>query len=108
MHAGYGAVHGSLRPASPHGSLRNLVDLHIPSHYSVSEDPPRQELHSRGLQEGAALPSPKVPTFSVFSALYDSVLGEVRATAAQLVIWPQAAACEVLLHLRTAEFHRMP
>ena len=57
------------------------MDLHIPSHFDVPEEPPQPELHSRALQEGAALPSPQVPTFSVFSALYDSVLGEVRASA---------------------------
>ena len=87
-HAGYEAVHGSLRPAGQHGSLRNVVDLHVPSHYSIPEDPPQPELHSRALQEGLALPSPKVPTFSVFSALHDSVLGEVRAAATQHGISP--------------------
>ncbi len=79
------------------------MDLHVPSHYSIPEDPPQPELHSRALQEGLALPSPKVPTFSVFSALHDSVLGEVRAAATQHGISPKAAVCELLLRIRGME-----
>ena len=56
------------------------MHLHVPSRHNGPEHSPQPELHSRALQEGGALPSPKVPTFSVFSALHDSVLGEVRAT----------------------------
>ena len=57
------------------------MHLHVPSRHNFLEESPQSEVHSRALQEGGALHSPKVPTFSVFSALHDSVLGEVRATA---------------------------
>ena len=80
VYAGYAAVHGSL--TGQHGSYRDVADLHIPVHHDNPEEPLQPELHSRALQEGATLHSPKVPTFSLFSALHDSVLGKVRFSAA--------------------------
>jgi len=75
--AGLNIVEGGRAPLQHSGNYRKLADLQVPYYYGYHDDAPRAEVHSRELQEGGNFPAPKVPTFSVFSALYDSVLGEV-------------------------------
>lgn len=87
--AGYAAVHGS--HTGRYASYRSMVDLHVPLHHNDPEKPFHPALHSRTLQEEPTLHSPKVPTFSLFSALHDSVLGVVRATATQHACAPQGS-----------------
>lgn len=77
MCTGLSCVHGARAPPRQQGSVRNLVDLHVPLHDSSHEDVGDLAVHPRALQEEGNLPAPKMPTFSVFSALYDSVLGVV-------------------------------
>ena len=75
--AGLNIVEGGRAPLQHGGNHRNLVDLQVPFYHGYHEDAPQAEVHARELQEGGNFPAPKIPTFSVFSALYDSVLGEV-------------------------------
>jgi len=75
--AGLNIVEGGRAPLQHSGNYRKLADLQVPFSYGYHDDAPQAEVHSRELQEGGNFPTPKVPTFSVFSALYDSVLGEV-------------------------------
>ena len=79
MCTGLSSVHGARAPPREQGSVRNLVDLHVPLHDSSHEDVGDLTAHSRALQGAGNLPAPKIPTFSVFSALYDSALGVVSA-----------------------------
>ena len=59
-------------------SLRNLRDL---DHYGTQwpSTASAEESHSsRTLQEVPNFQKPATPTFAVFSALHDTILGEVR------------------------------
>ena len=59
--------------------VRRLVDLHVPTNHGSEPNFYKVARHSRAVLESSSHPAPKTPTFSVFSALHDSMLGEVNA-----------------------------
>lgn len=71
-------VHGAHGPVTqqPIG-VRRLVDLHVPINHGSEPRFAKLARHSRAVLEGSSHPAPKTPTFSVFSALHDTILGEV-------------------------------
>ena len=91
--AGLHVVEGGRAPLQHSGNHRNLVDLRVPFNHGYYEDAPQADMHPRELQEGGNFPAPKVPTFSVFSALYDSVLGEVCTVTNSQCTHPDTRIC---------------
>ncbi|CAL8469654.1 g9195 [Coccomyxa elongata] len=83
-------------------SLRNLQDLHsygLHLQGSTSADISiADELHSsRALQEVPNFQEPATPTFAIFSALHDNILGEVRVIAEvyPLDVCESVATCQL-------------
>ena len=59
--------------------VRRLVDLHVPTNHGSEPNFSKVARHSRAVLESSGHPAPKTPTFSVFSAMHDTMLGEVNA-----------------------------
>ena len=71
-------AHGAHVPVTqqPVG-VRRLVDLHVPTNHGSGPRFSKLARHSRATLESSSHPAPRTPTFSVFSALHDTMLGEV-------------------------------